>query len=359
MDNNTKVYDQKPDDFASSAEVAAVYITVNGKILLLQLGDSKKEKGSWGVPAGKLEAHEQPLDAACRELLEETGISISKEHMHSLGCLYIRKPELDYVYHLFGTQVMTVPSVTLSEEHMAYTWVTRREAEILPLMNGAYHALKTYDQIMMESLSETNGISFLTDRDRLIYSVGISTAGKAEIKMAELCKDRLVIATTIDKEGAKHAEESIKTAGLSGQITVKVEDVSKPLSYPDEHFDYIYARLVLHYLPKNSLIAALNELYRILKPYGRLFVVVRSSECPEASDKAAKYDEQTCMTTYSSDGKSYSRYFHLKDSITHYLTEAGFAIKHVDAYQERLCVDFKRTQLASQIDSLIEVLAEK
>lgn len=87
--------------------------------------------------------------------------------------------------------------------------------------------------------------------------------------------------------------------------------------------------------------------------------VVRSVDCLEASDKAAKFDALTDLTTYSSGGKSYSRYFHSQASIKEHLSLAGFTVKHMNAYQEQLCVDFQRTKPSSQIDSLIEVVAVK
>lgn len=38
-------------------------------------------------------------------------------------------------------------------------------------------------KIDFECMNERNGISFLTNADRKIYTVGISTGGVAEIKM--------------------------------------------------------------------------------------------------------------------------------------------------------------------------------
>lgn len=48
-----------------------------------------------------------------------------------------------------------------------------------------------------ESISETNGINFLCETDKKIYSVGISTSGSAEIKMAQANVQRHIIATTL------------------------------------------------------------------------------------------------------------------------------------------------------------------
>lgn len=212
---------------------------------------------------------------------------------------------------------------------------------------------------VQSSISENNGIKFLCPEDRNIYSVGISTGGAAEIRMLVNNPERRVIATTIDPVGARFAKDQIDKLVLADQIEIKMEDVTKALPYFDQSFDYIYARLVLHYLPKDSLQNTLRELYRILKVGGTMFVVVRSVDCPEARDVGSVLDPQTGLTTYLSGNNLYSRYFHSQESIQKHLVSAGFSIKHIDAYDEQLCIDFQRTQPSKHIDSLIEVLAKK
>lgn len=209
------------------------------------------------------------------------------------------------------------------------------------------------------SISENNGLAVITDRDHKIYSVGISTGGAAEIRMALDNPNRHIIATTLDSEGALFARKQVKEAGLSKQIEVKVEDVTKTLPYADACFDYIYARLVLHYLAKSDLHSALKELHRVLKKGGKIFTVVRSINCVEAKDNASILDIHTGLTTYCSNGTFYSRHFHSEDSIQHYLKSSGFIIKHVNVYDEQLYSDFQRSKISSQIDTLIEVLSEK
>lgn len=146
MSSNTEVYDKIPNGFSPQLEVAAIYVNVDGKILLLQLADHKHEKGAWGVPAGKLEKHEEPLHAAKRELFEETGIEAELQDFQTLGVLYIRKPGFDYIYHLFSLPLNVMPLLLLSAEHCSHRWVSREEAHSLSLMNGAAHALDTYYQ---------------------------------------------------------------------------------------------------------------------------------------------------------------------------------------------------------------------
>lgn len=145
MSSHTKVFEKKPIDFDPKVHVAAAYIEVDGKVLLLQLSESKENPKQWGVPAGKLETKESPEKAFRRELFEETGISLEKNtSVHALGQLFIRKPELDFVYHVFKVDLKYIPQVSLSNEHIAYTWVSIDEARNLHLMDGAEEALNFY-----------------------------------------------------------------------------------------------------------------------------------------------------------------------------------------------------------------------
>lgn len=139
-----QVYETKPEKFNPQAEVAACYLECDGKLLLLlnALGDS--EAGSWGVPAGKLESNEAPLHGAIRELFEETSISIDTSQIQSIGSLYIRKPEVDYIYHLFRIKMVTKPDIRLSPEHQNYRWVSAEEMEMMPIMIGGKEAYARY-----------------------------------------------------------------------------------------------------------------------------------------------------------------------------------------------------------------------
>jgi ubiquinone/menaquinone biosynthesis C-methylase UbiE len=212
---------------------------------------------------------------------------------------------------------------------------------------------------MYPSTSENHGLEYLTEPDQKILSVGISTAGIAEIKMAKAHKARSIVATTIDEGGALFTQNLVRDAGLSDQITVKVEDVQHPLPYSNGFFDFIYARLVLHYLPKEGLQKALIELYRILRTGGKFFVVVRSKEGME-SCKDSVYDPETGLTSLTTkSGRSFCRFFHTVESIREFLEEAGFKVMHIKTYKEQLCTDYERKYLNKEKDNLIEVLAAK
>ena len=145
MDTDVKIYNKEPQGFSCRTQVAACYLEMDRKLLILQRAAHKSEEGKWGVPACKLEKNETPIDAAVRELFEETGIRVDLvSQVRFLGSLYIRKPEIDYVYHIIKIEMHEIPSIRLSGEHQDYQWASCQEMQQIPLMAGANEALQSY-----------------------------------------------------------------------------------------------------------------------------------------------------------------------------------------------------------------------
>lgn len=213
------------------------------------------------------------------------------------------------------------------------------------------------------SISERHGLEQLTETDLEVYSVGISTGGTAEIEMAGVAK-RHIVATTIDWSGMEFARTQVQASQLEDQIECKLEDVSADLPYPDNYFDYIYARLVLHYMPEDKLISALSNLHRVLKSGSRLFVVVRSDTCEHAHMSDSTYDPGTKMTEYTEydsirGAMRLRRHFFSEEELSDYVSSAGFTVSNVESYDERLFKDFERTVPDTRTDNLVELTAIK
>ena len=86
----------------------------------------------------------------------------------------------------------------------------------------------------MLSISEKNGINLLEEKDINILSVGVSTAGTAEIEMVKRNPKSHIIATTIDEVGIKNTQKIIQDCNLEERIELKIEDISEKLDYKNE-----------------------------------------------------------------------------------------------------------------------------
>jgi 8-oxo-dGTP diphosphatase len=178
MKSLLEVHEKKPEGFTPQVQVAGCYLETDGKFLLLQNAFWKSESGKWGVPAGKLDSNETPEIAAKRELFEETGISLpSPSQLQQMGSLYIRKPEVDYVYHLFKVQLDQIPNVHLSDEHQDYKWVTLKDVEEIPLMDGAREALHYFHTSFVKNRSgaSVNAYLILKQDDKVLFQLRKNT----------------------------------------------------------------------------------------------------------------------------------------------------------------------------------------
>lgn len=205
------------------------------------------------------------------------------------------------------------------------------------------------ENIFKSSKSEKRALKQLDKNMQNILSIGISTGGVAEINIAKVCKKAQVIATTIDEKGLEFSNDKLKNFKEAERITTKIEDVSKKMPYENDTFDFIYARLVLHYLTKQQLDLALDEIYRVLKPNGKFFIVARNKKEWELKkpEFIISYDEETNMTTYY-DQWTYerirTRQFFSKEQLKEILKKHNFKIKSCKEYREFLYVDYERTK---------------
>ena len=222
------------------------------------------------------------------------------------------------------------------------------------------------EKIFKPSKSEKRAIKLLSPAYTSVLSIGISTGGSAEINIAKKCPNAKIIATTLDENGLKFSNEKITKYPESTRILTKIEDVSKPMPYKDNTFDFVYARLVLHYLSKQQLSDALKEIYRVLKPKGLFFVVARNNKEWELKkpEFIIAYDEKTNMTTYYTQWKKEAintRQFLSQEQLKTVLADHNFRICSAKDYREYLFTDYERTNKnkSKKPNYLTEIIAAK
>lgn len=118
-----------------------------------------------------------------------------------------------------------------------------------------------------------------------VIALGASTGhfldvgtGPAQIPilLAKACPDLQITAIDLSEEMLKIAEQHVKDAGLSDQITLKLVD-AKNLPFPDKSFDGLISNSIVHHI--HNALKALIDMGRVIKPKG--LVLIRDLIRPE------------------------------------------------------------------------------
>lgn len=108
--------------------VALIALTEEGKLLMVKQFRKALEKEIVEIPAGKLEAGENPEDSAIRELEEETGFKTNQ--LNKVISFYTSPGFADEIVHIFKAENLTKGSSSTDEDEFVEVMeVTLEEAE--------------------------------------------------------------------------------------------------------------------------------------------------------------------------------------------------------------------------------------
>lgn len=132
------IFTSPPENFSPKMEAAACYCRVKDKFLFLKNSDNKEYANIWGVPGGKIEPDETPIDGAIREMFEETGVLLKTPCITPFKSVYMRYPKCDFIFHMFKVVMLDFPAkIKLrAKEHKQAAWLGLEEILELPLIPG-------------------------------------------------------------------------------------------------------------------------------------------------------------------------------------------------------------------------------
>ena len=113
-----------------TAEIVTSFLDHEGRILILRRSEKVRTyRHRWAGVSGSIETGETPLEAAVREITEETGLARGEFDLAKEGG---RLTTIDYALgvrwniHVFRFSVKT-PKITIDWEHTEFAWIEPSE----------------------------------------------------------------------------------------------------------------------------------------------------------------------------------------------------------------------------------------
>jgi 8-oxo-dGTP pyrophosphatase MutT (NUDIX family) len=139
------IYKEKPQTFNSKFEVISCFVEHGEEILLLHRQDHKPEGNTWGVPAGKIDVGEEPLEAMIRELREETRLKLDILQLFYFGKVFVKYTDYDFIYHIYHTQLEQKQEIIINpKEHKNFKWITPQKALGMNLIQDLDECIKLF-----------------------------------------------------------------------------------------------------------------------------------------------------------------------------------------------------------------------
>jgi 8-oxo-dGTP pyrophosphatase MutT (NUDIX family) len=98
------------------------------RVLVLQRGLATRCPASWETVHGRLEAGEEPEQAAVREVREETGLEVERLYNVTVQPFYLHTSHTVQLAVVFAAFVREPADVAIGVEHQAHAWLSVPDA---------------------------------------------------------------------------------------------------------------------------------------------------------------------------------------------------------------------------------------
>ena len=126
--------------------------------LILKRSDNKRYPSIWQSVTGKIDPGEKPINAALREVKEETGLSPLKLwSIDTVNYYYDPEKNIMNLIPVFGMLVAS-REVTLSNEHQSYKWIDIESAKNKLIWRQQQKGLMYFDSILKDQTLQKSKI---------------------------------------------------------------------------------------------------------------------------------------------------------------------------------------------------------
>lgn len=127
--------------------------------LLLKRSSDQKYPNLWQMVTGKIQNNEKAYQTVVREIKEETGLEVKKLFIvPNVNSFYNAENDSINFVPVFLTIVDLSKNVVLSNEHQAYKWVNKKEAQNLLAWPGQSKSVKIIDDFLSKKKKNINFI---------------------------------------------------------------------------------------------------------------------------------------------------------------------------------------------------------
>ena len=139
------LYEIVPSEFDPIFGSVGCFVEYNKEIILLHRQNFRPQGNTWGIPSGKIDDGETPLETMAREIKEETGIIVPKPRISLLSEVYFKFPDYDFNYYILHTILDKKRKITIDlKEHKDSKWISPKKALNMPLIEDLDACIDLY-----------------------------------------------------------------------------------------------------------------------------------------------------------------------------------------------------------------------
>lgn len=128
--------------YMNGTDRTRVLLITNREVLLVR---NWLNPSIWSLPGGGIHKNEAPIDAASRELYEETRIALGVDQMQSLGVHPFRQHGIQIICHYFAAPLkQTVAAIPRPPELLEAEWVPLTQLDSYKLGKDVQEALRAW-----------------------------------------------------------------------------------------------------------------------------------------------------------------------------------------------------------------------